>query len=436
MTKILVYARGAVGSAMGSTGIRCYHTARVLAEQLPDARVTLAVPNEPDIPSPHERLRIVQYKSGWDGLRLMLRHDVVISRNFSPAAALAFATGRRLLLDFYAPFFVEWMTLAAKRIPDARRRKVWAAANRHYLNYQLTLADAVFCASERQRDAWMGLVSALGLVTPDVYDRDPTLRGLIDVVPYGVQPGRPAHDRPVIKGVVPGIRETDTVLIWNGSIMEWFDAETVVRAMVEVSRVRDDVKLFFLGTDHPDLVAILRPGDRPYEAMELSKQLGLYGRSVFFNEGWVPYQEIGSYLAEADIGVCAGYDNAEAHYAFRTRFVDLFWAELPVVCTRGDVLAERVEREPLGLAVEAGDAAAFASAILRLVDDEALYQRSRCNLAAVREELSWERVLEPLIAACRNTAERRGKRMLPLLRRMAAYVVAHGWQQLVTRERV
>ena len=40
MTRILVHARGVVGEAMGSTGVRCYHTARVLAEQLPDASVS------------------------------------------------------------------------------------------------------------------------------------------------------------------------------------------------------------------------------------------------------------------------------------------------------------------------------------------------------------------------------------------------------------
>ena len=84
MTRILVHARGAVGSAMGSTGIRSYHIARVLAEQLPEAQVTLAVPNDPDIPSPHPRLRIVRYRSQWASLLQMLRHDIIISRNFPP----------------------------------------------------------------------------------------------------------------------------------------------------------------------------------------------------------------------------------------------------------------------------------------------------------------------------------------------------------------
>jgi glycosyltransferase involved in cell wall biosynthesis len=421
MTKILVQARGAVGKTMGSTGVRSYHTARVLAEQMPEAQVTLAVPNEPGIPSPHPRLRIVRMGNQRDVLSQMMRHDTIVSRNFLPhMAALCF--NKLLALDFYSWFFIEWMEISKGRV-HRKRRRVWNASNQHYSDVQLTLADFMFCSSERQRDLWVGSLGAMGLITPQVYGRDNTLRRLIDVVPYGVQPGSPEHKRRVLKGVVPGIRETDKVLIWNGSIVEWFDAETVIRAMVEVSRVRDDVKLFFLGTEHPDFVTgvLLHP---PRRAVELSKELGLHERCVFFNVGWVPYQEIGDYLAESDIGVCAGFDNLEARFAFRTRFVDLFWAELPIICTGGDVLAQRIERDPLGIVVPTGNVNAYAAAILRLVEDQELYDRCRRNMPAIKEELSWDRVLAPLVEFCRSgssIAAPKRQRLLPLLRRTARY---------------
>jgi glycosyltransferase involved in cell wall biosynthesis len=271
----------------------------------------------------------------------------------------------------------------------------------------------------------VGALSALGLITPEVYDRDTMLEGLVGVVPYGVQPGRPEHTRQVLKGVVPGINEGDKVVIWNGLLVEWFDAKTVIRAMAEVSRVRDDVKLFFLGTNHPDWVtSVEAPPVR--EAMELSKELGVYERSVFFNVGWVPYREIGNYLTESDIGICAGFDNIESRYAFRTRFVDLFWAELPIVCNSGDVLADRVERDPLGVTVPAGDAGAFAAAILRLVEDQEFYQRCRSNMPAIKEEMSWERSLAPLVAFCcsgESAAAPKRHRFLPLVRRTIAYLI-------------
>jgi glycosyltransferase involved in cell wall biosynthesis len=420
--KILVLSRGVVGRDMASPGIRCYHIARVLAEQLPEARVTLSAPNKPDIPSPHPRLRMVRYRNQWASLLQMLRHDIIISRNFPPQM-IALFFNKRLVLDFFTAFFIEWMELS-KRFPNPRQRNLWMASNSQYSDVQLLLADYLFCSNERQRDLWVGALSALGLIPPSTYDSDITLRRLIDVIPYGVQPGQPHHSRQVLKGVVPGIRGTDKVLIWNGLLVEWFDAQTVIRAMAEVSRARDDVKLFFLGTEHPDFVTSAH-AQPVRDAMELSKELSLFERSVFFNFGWTPYADIGNFLAEADIGVCAGFDNLEARYAFRTRFVDLFWAELPIISTSGDVLADKIARDPLGVVVPPEDPHAFADAILQLVDDQELYQRCRANMPAIKEELSWERVLAPLVEFCRSgqsIAAPKRKRLVPLLWRSLAYL--------------
>ncbi|MCI0776791.1 MAG: glycosyltransferase [Chloroflexi bacterium] len=425
--KILVLSRGVVGREMASPGVRAFHMARVLAEQLPEAEVTLSVPNVSDISSPHPRLRITPYRNALAGFLQMLRHDIIISRNF-PLHAAALHPGKVLVLDFYAAFYSEWLALS-RRLPQQAPRKLWMAARRHLVDLQLTMADYVVCSNERQRDLWVGALAGLGLVTPNVFERDASLRRLVDVIPYGVRSGRPGGARRVLKGVVPGIGDDDKVLIWNGSVMEWFDAPTVIRAMALVSRVRNDVKLFFLGTEHPDKVTGLRYGPL-LQAVQLSKELGLYGRSVFFNEGWVPYDETGDYLAEADLGVCAGFDNLEAHFAFRTRFVDLFWAELPIVCTRGDELAERVERGPLGIAVPPEDPDAFAAGVLRLLDDGELYARCRSNVAVLKEELSWERVMAPLVEFCRtgrSIAAPKRQRMSALARRTIAHATINAY---------
>ncbi|HMO96587.1 MAG TPA: hypothetical protein PKD27_10750, partial [Tepidiformaceae bacterium] len=86
-------------------------------------------------------------------------------------------------------------------------------------------------------------------------------------------------------------------------------------------------------------------------------------------EGWVPYEEIDPSLAEANASLCLGYENLESRFAFRTRYVDLFRARVPLVCTRGDVLAERVEDEPLGITVPERDVDAVVAAIERILDD-------------------------------------------------------------------
>jgi glycosyltransferase involved in cell wall biosynthesis len=332
---------------------------------------------------------------------------------------------KRFALDFYVPFPIEWTALS-KRILEPAQRRLWLRAKRHYINAQLTLADFIYCANERQRDSLVGHLSMLGLVPPSVYNRDATLRRFIDVVPYGVQGGKPSSERSVMKGVVPGIRASDTVLIWNGSIMEWLDARTVIQAMKIVREQRDDVKLFFLGVEHPDYVTGLL-FDPPKQAVQLSKELGLFDNTVFFNLDWVPYDRIGAYLAEADIGVCAALDGLEQRFSSRTRIVDLFWAELPVVCTKGDLFSERIANEPLGAAVEPHDPEAFATAILRLVEDEAFSQHCRTNIPRIKAELSWDRVLDPLVAFCSDAgsiAAPKPKRIAPLLRRNALEALA------------
>ncbi len=56
--------------------------------------------------------------------------------------------------------------------------------------------DFFLCASEKQRDFWLGSSRRLGRVNPRVYDDDESLRSLIDVVPFGFPDDAPVRDRP------------------------------------------------------------------------------------------------------------------------------------------------------------------------------------------------------------------------------------------------
>lgn len=418
--KVFVLSRAVVGPRMASPGVRAYQLAGALSRALPEAELTLAVPGEHgEIVPPDRTVRVQRYFSNAEATYLAGQHDVIISRNFPPQFAQLMG-GRRLALDAFTPFFIEWMELSRRDILPKWRR-TWMASNRWYLNLQLTLADFVFCADERQRDLWIGMMMALGLVTPAVYARDPSLRRYVDIVPYGV-PSQPLRPRgPVLKGVVPGIGPTDRVLLWNGTVAEWNDTETLLRAMAQLAGPRPEVKLVFMGMDHPDY-AFGPSSGVARRTIELTEELGLRDRTVFFRAGWVPYAEIDAYLAEADAGVCLGYENLEARFAFRTRYVDLFRGRVPLLCTRGDVLAERVERDPLGITVGERDVDAVVAGIERLLDDAAFAARCRENLARVGEELSWDAAVQPLAAFCAS-----GESVaLPARQRQARAVVRGG----------
>ena len=127
----------------------------------------------------------------------------------------------------------------------------------------------------------------------------------------------------------------------------------MIRAVHEIARRRDDVRLYFLGVKHPnpEIPDMAMAG----EAVALAEELGLRDRVVFFNFGWVPYAERGRYLLEADVAVSAHFDDIETRFAFRTRLLDCLWAGLPIVTTRGDTLGELIVADGAGQAVDVGD---------------------------------------------------------------------------------
>jgi glycosyltransferase involved in cell wall biosynthesis len=418
---ILVISRAAVGPRMASPGIRAYQIAGALARALPGARVTLARPaGQEAVAPPEPTVRIVDYRSNAELVRLAARHDVAIARNFPPHFIPLM--GRTLLaFDGYTPLLIEWLEMAERDF--VRWRRVWTASNRWYVNLQLTMADYIFCADERQRDHWIGMLVALALLPSEVYERDPTVRSLVGVVPFGV-PAKPlAPNGPAMRGVVPGIGAQDRILLWHGTVTDWNDPVTAIEAVYRLGKRRSDLRLVFMGVDHPDYAFGPNAG-KLREAIARARELGVEGRSVFFLPGWVPYDAIDSYLAEADAGICLGYETVESRFAFRTRYVDAFRARLPLVCTRGDVLAERVERDPLGVAVPERDVEAVMAAIERVLDDADFVAECRRNLAAIAEELSWDRVIAPLAEFCvrgRTNAAPLGKRRRDAVVRAGVY---------------
>ena len=383
---------------MASPGIRAYHLAGALGRAMPETEITLAIPGDKgEVPLPAPNVRLQVWEGNGDATALARAHDVSIARNFPPQFVRLLGD-RRFALDAFTPLYIEWMELS-KRDIEAKWRRTWMSGNRWYINLQLTLADFLFCADERQRDLWIGMLMALALVPPDTYERDPSLRRLIGIVPYGV-PGHPLDARgPVLKGVIPGIAETDRVLLWNGGITEWNDPLTLIRAMDELRARRPEIKLVFMGVNHPDYAFGPEVGVS-LQAITLAKDLGLEGRSVFFLDGWVPYERIDDYLAEADASVCLGYENVESRFAFRTRYVDLFRARVPLLCTRGDALADRVAAEPLGITVPERDVDGVVAGIERLLDDLAFAQKCRQGMAKISAELSWDLAVAPLVRFC------------------------------------
>jgi glycosyltransferase involved in cell wall biosynthesis len=377
--------------------------AEVLAAELPDATVTLAIPKTSVPPGDPDVLpyRVVNYTtSKLPGL--IFDHDITIANDF-PLAALPAFPFRTFVLDYYTIYFIEWLDLSKEVVRGSpARRNAWMGGMRRKIGAELLYADFILTANDRQKDYYAGAMIALGLIDPVAYDDDPALHNLIEPAPHGIRPDpHPEHPAPAVRGVYAGISETDKLLIWNGGIVQWYDPATLLRAMALIREKRDDVKLVFVGGAYPGLGSV-GLGERFHEAIEVSRELGLYNSHVFFELSWVPYERMKDYMMEADLAVCTYFNNLETHFSFRTRFVDVFWAELPLVCTEGDVLAEMVREKGLGAAVAERDPQAVADAILSLLDDPQRYEETRQRIRTNNAELTWTRSFEHLVRFCRD----------------------------------
>ncbi len=305
-------------------------------------------------------------------------------------------TDKVMVVDLYDPLHFEALELTRDQAEPARSTNV--ASSVRILNEQLARGDFFLCASEKQRDLWLGQLSAVGRVNPATYDDDPTLRRLIDVVPFGLPDHPPVHNHQVLKGVLPGIGETDEVVLWGGGVYDWFDPLTLVRAIDELRARRPFVRLYFLGVRHPN--PAIEESRVLVACRQLAADLGLAGTHVFFNEGWVAYDDRQDYLLEADVGVSLHIEHVETAFSFRTRILDYLWAGLPIVATRGDGFADLIAREGLGTVVPGGDVDAVEQALFDLMGDRDRRTDCRSRAEAVSRRFVWSEVLRPLVAFC------------------------------------
>jgi glycosyltransferase involved in cell wall biosynthesis len=327
-----------------------------------------------------------------------------------------------LVLDFLSQFHIEWMEVGRDNYRGLHRR-IWTKAGQHFANLQLQVADFVICANERQRDAYIGTMASLGLLAPETYDQDSTLRRLIDVAPHGLRPEPFVSGFGRVKGRFPGIEERDKLLLWLGGIPHWYDTSTLLRALARVRMDHPEVKLLFLGTNYPG--ADVGRGLRLSQTIEEAQRLGLWNRGVYMHSEWLPQEQVAPFLQEADAAVTTYFTSAETRFAHRTRFQDYIWARLPIICTEGDVLSDEVCRRGWGVAIAEKDEDALVAAICRLTEDRRFAARCRMNLALAASEMSWESAFEPLArffqCGLDSIARPRGQRRAEILRSALAY---------------
>jgi GT2 family glycosyltransferase/glycosyltransferase involved in cell wall biosynthesis len=411
--RILVVTGEPLLERMAGPAIRAWEISKALA---PEHEVRLA--STGGVKITHPDFEVVA--AGISALRELTDWaDVIVFQGFLlEAAPWLLSSSKIIVADVYDPFHLEQLEQARDLGSEGRATSVRETTR--ILNEQLGRADFLMCASEKQRDFWLGQLAGQGRVNPTVYDEDQSLDSLISIVPFGISDQPPIQARHAIKGTVAGIGPEDKVILWGGGIYNWFDPLTLIHAIDGLKDRHPDVRLFFMGLKHPNPgVPDMRIA---WETQELSRRLGLTGKQVFFNEGWVAYDERSDYLLDSDVGVSTHFQHVETAFSFRTRILDYLWASLPIVATDGDTFGTLIRGHGLGRVVPAQDVDALMVALEEMLYDDAAAAEVRANVGAFAAGYVWSRTLLPLVEFCRlprRAADLALEQMTPQARKRA-----------------
>jgi glycosyltransferase involved in cell wall biosynthesis len=388
LRRVLVLVPGALGERLTGPEIRAWEFAKALSTEYEvTVAANRAVDGERDgipvVASSRRRL-----------LREAMRHDAILSACLPPyLLALKPLHHFLAITDQYDPHELELATLDAGRHRDRELRSRTAIQA-----LQLSSADLVLCAAKRQRANLICARRSRGHIRSR--PPDPV------VVPFGIPDPPPASGRRPLHGHFPQLADTDTVVLWWGSVWRWLDAETPVRAFARMAASRTDIKLVITAGKSSN-----RSAERLFDATDeiraLADELGVLGRTVLFLDEWIPYEERYDYLRDADIGLTLHRHADEARLAARVRYMDYLSAELPCVLGRGDEAAEEFGAAGFATLLEDPDPDGLVATLIALADDPEALAAARAAGEELAAEHHWSVVGAKLRAAVANAASGR-----------------------------
>jgi len=379
---VLFLAPEPLGPSLTGPARRAVKLAEVVAER---CDVTVAAASPSAFPPGPFRMLETGPAGDQDLAAAFAGHDVVVTQTLpSPRQLLvALRHAQRLVVDLIAPFALEVREIGDEAAMRWRTREMVA---------HLAAADLVLCSNDHQRDLALGVGLAAGLLAAGTAPAplDERLR----VVPHGLDGVEQPRGRSSLRtGELAG--DGLRIAMWAGGMWSWLDPLTAIRAVERLRPSRPDLRLVFVGFEHPDPVQRAAHKAVASAARAYVEERGL-GDAVVFRPRWLGRDEYLDHIADADVGLTLHAETLEGRFASRTRVLDYLDARVPVLAARGDAMSEFVERHGLGRVVAPGDAADCAAALDALTAGP---ERIRIDDAALAP-LLWRNVARPLSDFC------------------------------------
>jgi glycosyltransferase involved in cell wall biosynthesis len=268
--------------------------------------------------------------------------------------------------------------------PHLLERRFWASPNPLRDMDQklkaLSRADFLTCSGRNQRHYFLAYALMAGF--------DATAPDLLPVIPFSVSPELPEETE----------HDPET-WVYAGMLLPWQNPKAGIEAALEVFQARGRGELHFIGAQHPAGDVSRGRFDKILERLNTSRQAMVLKPR--------PYDDLCDYLRRRGAALDLMEWNNERELAFPSRSVVYLACGLPVLHGRQSEMGELILRYDAGWLMNPHDPEGLRALFESLLDRPEELERRRENARRlVRENLTWDRTIEPLARWCANPQRR------------------------------
>jgi glycosyltransferase involved in cell wall biosynthesis len=173
-----------------------------------------------------------------------------------------------------------------------------------------------------------------------------------------------------------GVPADAPLVVFAGGLNKHRGVDTLVKALPELPGV------------HAVFVAVPFPHPREPELVEIAERLGVTDRLHFVAP--VPSDEVGSYIADATVGISTTPGGASNHdTTLPNKLFEMLHAGLPIVTSEIRAMSRFVEENKIGVTYHGDDPVALARAVQEILADPSPYTDPE-RRAALSARWNWQ----------------------------------------------
>lgn len=376
-------------------GLRCWGLAQGLTQcsEKHKIEVTIAYPGwHEGLQGVFSNISVIKWNSHDDLLKIIPNFTHVIVSycygSYTEQIASTITNSQKLILDCYVPIHPE---VCARNSKNTIAEYKSFESDKESWEKMLSTGDFLLCASEQQKNYYIGLLYGLGKLNPINYNSSDN----IIVAPFGMQPEELRQKSTPITnyfGEGPALK-----LLWFGGVYPWFKLSTLLFSLLKI-RSYLNITITIVGAKnpfnrHPDF---LRQAN---EIISMSSKAE-YKEFVYVAE-WVPYSDRLNWYLDSDFILTMNNNGIENRFAWRTRLLDYILTDSIFLTNGGDPLSDELIEIGLGIRIDSSTQSNLESSILDVINISSDQHRKNIDhnkLASIKEKYKWATIAENILS--------------------------------------